>query len=73
MFVDSAGYDLYANETIKAHAGSRALVSVELRISIPKGFFGRISPRSELAVNRGVVAFNGTIDSGYRGIICFTF
>ena len=69
MYVDSTGYDLYANETIKAHAGSRALVSVELRISIPKGFFGRISPRSELAVNRGIVAFNGTIDSGYRGII----
>ena len=69
IYVDSAGYDLFAYETIKIHAGSRALVSVELRMTIPKGFFGRISPRSGLAVNRGIVAFNGTIDSGYRGII----
>ena len=38
-------------------------------MSIPKGVFGRISPRSGLAVNHGIVAFNGTIDSSYRGII----
>ena len=38
-------------------------------MSIPKGFFGRISPRSGLAVNHGIVAFNGTIDSSYRRII----
>ena len=44
------------------------LTSTELRMSIPKGFFGQISPCSGLAVNHGIVAFNGTIDSGYRGI-----
>ena len=38
-------------------------------MAIPKGFLGRISPRSGLAVNRGIVAFSGTIDSSYRGII----
>ena len=69
MYVDSAGHDLFANESIKVCAGPRALVTVDLRMAIPKGFFGRISPRSGLAVNRGIVAFNGTIDSGYRGII----
>ena len=69
MYVDSVGYDLFAYEAIKVHAGSRALVSVELRMAIPKGFFGRISPRAGLAVNRGIVAFNGTVDSGCRGII----
>ena len=69
MYVDSAGYDLFAHKTIKIHAGSRALVSVELRMTIPTGFFGRISPRSGLAANRGIVAFNVTIDSGNRGII----
>ena len=69
MYVNSAGHDLFASRTIKVHAGSRALVSIELRMAIPKGFLGRISPRSGLAVNRGIVAFSGTIDSGYRGII----
>ena len=51
MYVDSAGHDLFANESIKVCAGSRALVTVDLRMAIPKGFFGRISPRSGLAVN----------------------
>ena len=67
IYVDSAGHDLFANESIKVCAGSRALVTVDLRMA--KGFFGRISPRSGLAVNHGIVAFNGTIDAGYRGII----
>ena len=69
MYVDSAGYDLFASETMKIYAGSRALASVELRMVIPKDFFVRISPPSGLAVNWEIVAFNGTIDSGYRGII----
>ena len=69
MYVNSTGHNLFASQIIKVHAGSRALVSIELRMAIPKGFFGRISPRSGLAVNRGIVAFNGIIDSGYRGII----
>ena len=69
MYADSAGYDFFAHETRKVYAGSRALTSTELRMSIPKGFFGQISPCSGLAVNHGIVAFNGTIDSGYRGII----
>ena len=69
MYVDSAGHDLFANESIKVHAGSRALVTVDLRVAIPEGFFGRISPPSGLAVNHGIVAFNGTIDAGYGRII----
>ena len=69
MYVNPAGHNLFASQTIRVHAGSRALVSIELRMVIPKGFFGGISPRSGLAVNRGIVAFSGTIDSGYRGII----
>ena len=66
---DSAGYDLYANETVKVCAGGRVLVSVELQMIIPKGFFGQISPRSGLATHHGIAAFSGTIDTGYRGII----
>ena len=69
MYVNSTGHNLFASQIIKVHVESRALVSIELRMAIPKGFFGRISPRSGLAVNRGILAFSGTIDSGYRGII----
>ena len=69
MYPDSAGYDLYANETVKVCAGGRVLVRVELQMIIPKGFSGQISPRSGLATHHGIVAFNGTIDAGYRGIV----
>ena len=61
MYSDSVGYDLFASE--------RALVCVELQISIPKGYFGKISLRSGLATHYGVLAFQGTIDSGYKRII----
>ena len=69
MYPNSAGYDLYANETVKVFAGSRSLVSLDLRMVIPKGYFGRISPRSGLGLNQGIITFSGTIDSGYTGII----
>ena len=69
MYLSSAGYNLYANETVKFFAGSRSLVSLDLRMVIPKGYFGRISPRSGFALNHGIIAFSGTVDSGYTGII----
>ena len=69
MYPNSAGYDLHANETVKVFAGSRSLVSLDLRMVIPKGYFGRISPRSGFALNQGIIALSGTINSGYTGII----
>ena len=57
---------MYANETVKVFAGSRSLA---LRMVIPKGYFCRISPRSVFALNHGIIAFSGTADSGYTGII----
>ena len=69
MYPNSAGYDLHANETVKVFAGSRLLVSLDLRMVIPKGYFGRTSPRSGFALNHGIIAFSGTVDSGYTVII----
>ena len=69
VYVDSAGYDLFANETFKILSNSRGIISTGIKMSIPKGFYGQISPRSGLALNNGVVAFSGTIDSGYLGIV----
>ena len=73
---DSAGYDLPSAETITIPKWSRRLVNTKLRFGIPKGFYGDIKARSGLAIKKGVVAFNGTIDSGYSGfvyIIVFNF
>ena len=66
-YVNSAGYDLFADESIEVLPNSRAVISTGLRMQIPKGYCGRISSRSGLALKNGVIAFNGRIDSGYFG------
>ena len=38
-------------------------------MEIPKGFFGKIYPRSGLLLNHFVSCDGGVIDSGYQGII----
>ena len=73
---NSAGYDLPSAETITVPKWSRRLVNTKLRFDIPKGFYGEIKARSGMAIKKGVIAFNGTIDSGYTGfvyVIVFNF
>ena len=66
---DAAGYDLYAAEDKDISPGSNAIVSLDLRIAIPKGFFGKIFSRSGLCLNHKITAEAGVTDSGYRGIV----
>lgn len=61
----AAAFDLYALEDVTAP--SRAVVKTGLAFEIPKGCAMFIKPRSGLAFNQGVEAFQGTIDSDYRG------
>ena len=62
-----AGYDLYAigHDVIKA--GERQLVPTGISISIPRGYYGRVAPRSGLALRDGIDVLAGVIDAGYRG------
>jgi len=62
-----AGYDLYATENVKIKPMMRALVSTGLAIEIPEGYYGRIAPRSGLAVKNGIDVLAGVVDSSYRG------
>ena len=62
-----AGYDLYSTEFCSINPLSRRLVSTGIKIEIPEGYYGRIAPRSGLAVNKGLDVMAGVIDSGYRG------
>ena len=67
-YVNSAGYALFADESIEVLPDSRAVISTGLQMQIPKGYYGQISPQSGLALKNGIVAFNGTVDSGYLGV-----
>jgi dUTP pyrophosphatase len=73
----SAGYDLYSNEhCVIPPQHSRALVKTGISIKVPAGHYGRIAPRSGLAVKYGIDVGAGVIDEDYRGeiaVLLFNF
>ena len=68
-YVDSAGFDLYADETILVLPRNRSLVSIGLSMQIPLGYCGKIYSRSGLANKHAIFAFNGIIDPGFSGVV----
>jgi dUTP pyrophosphatase len=50
-------------------AGKRKVVKTGISIAIPPGYYGRVAPRSGLAVKKGIDVLAGVIDGGYRGEI----
>lgn len=65
--VGSAGYDLSSAVDAVISPGSRELISLGICIQVPKGTYGRIAPRSGLAVRNGIQVGAGVIDSDYTG------
>ena len=63
----SAGYDLTTVEGIVLPAGKRHLVRTGLELAIPPNHYGRVAPRSGLAVKAGIDVMAGVIDEDYRG------
>jgi dUTP pyrophosphatase len=63
----SAGLDLYSIEAVSLKPGERRLVRTGLAVAIPEGFYGRVAPRSGLAVKKGIDVLAGVIDADYRG------
>lgn len=66
----AAGLDLFAAEDVTVPARGRALVKTDLAIVVPEGTYGRIAPRSGLAVKHAIDVGAGVIDSDYRGNVC---
>ncbi|HEX8293554.1 MAG TPA: dUTP diphosphatase [Pyrinomonadaceae bacterium] len=67
----AAGLDLYAVERVTIRPGGRAAVRTGVAVAVPAGFYGRVAPRSGLAVRHGIDVLAGVIDSDYRGeILC---
>jgi len=63
----AAGYDLFAAASGVIPAHGRALVATDLTFVIPPDHYGRVAPRSGLAVRFGIDVGAGVIDSDYRG------
>jgi deoxyuridine 5'-triphosphate nucleotidohydrolase len=70
----SAGLDLYCIEDVTIEPHGRAKAHTGLSVAIPEGCYGRVAPRSGLAVKQGIDVLAGVIDSDYRGeIICLLY
>ena len=63
----SIGYDLRSNVNTSIPPHSRKAVGLGFSIAIPPGLYGRIAPRSGLALKHNVDVAAGVIDPDYRG------
>ena len=67
--VDAAGLDLFAVKEVVIAPGNRARVETGIQMAIPRGYYGRIAPRSGLALKHGIDVGAGVIDADYRGAV----
>lgn len=66
---DSVGYDVYSVDNCLVSPTQRALVGTGITIVLPVGVYGRVAPRSGLAVKHGIQVGAGVIDPDYTGEI----
>ena len=64
---EAAGYDLYSAEHTVIPPHSRAIVSTEISILVTPGTYGRITPRSGLAMKHSMAIAEDVLDADYRG------
>ena len=62
----TAGYDISTTESKIIQPWKREVVSTQIVLAIPHSAYGRIAPRSGLAL-KGIDVAAGIIDSDYRG------
>lgn len=63
----AAGLDLSAAHDFVIPARGKGLVKTDLAVEIPFGWYGRVAPRSGLALKQHIDVGAGVIDSDYRG------
>ena len=62
----SVGFDLSSAEDFILLPGKSKPISTALKFAVPKGIYGRIAPRSSLAL-QNINVGGGVIDNDYRG------
>lgn len=72
----AAGYDLYSSKDMTIPARGKAMIPTDISISLPTGTYGRMAPRSGLAVKHHLDVGAGVVDCDYRGplaVVMFNF
>ncbi|XP_037959793.1 deoxyuridine 5'-triphosphate nucleotidohydrolase [Teleopsis dalmanni] len=65
--VKAAGLDLRSAYDVKVPARGKALVKTDIQVQVPEGSYGRVAPRSGLAVKNFIDVGAGVVDEDYRG------
>lgn len=68
--IGAVGYDLKSAYDYRIPAHSRVLVKTDLSIRFPPGTYGRLAPRSGLALKHSIDVGAGVIDPDYTGNVC---
>ena len=69
--INAAGLDLYSVERVIIDPHKYVSVRTGLSVATPYGYYGRIAPRSGLAITHAIDVLAGVIDCDYRGeIMC---
>lgn len=64
-----AGYDLFTIESYLLKPLERKCFKTGISMAMSMGIYGRVAPRSGLALKKGIDVMAGVIDSTYRGEI----
>ena len=74
--IGDAGYDLFSSVSTIIPAHGKELVKTDISIAISDGYYGRIAPRSGLALKHFIDVGAGVIDKNFRGnigVLLFNF
>ncbi|XP_053695744.1 deoxyuridine 5'-triphosphate nucleotidohydrolase [Sabethes cyaneus] len=63
----AAGFDLKSAYDCVVPARGKALVMTDIQVQLPEGCYGRVAPRSGLAVKNFIDVGAGVVDEDYRG------
>jgi dUTP pyrophosphatase len=66
---NAAGYDIFSLSDYCIYPQTRVMLKTGISIELPEGYYGRLAPKSGLALNHGIDVMAGVIDSDYRGEI----
>ena len=66
----AAGFDIKSAYNVVIPASGNELVRTDLAIQIPNGCYGRIAPRSGLALHHHINVGGGVVDEDYHGNLC---
>ncbi|QHB21719.1 Bro-c [Artaxa digramma nucleopolyhedrovirus] len=64
---NAAGFDLKSAHDYVVPARGKELIETDLQLALPAGCYGRVAPRSGLALNNFIDVGAGVIDEDYRG------